>query len=84
MLPMPTFVVAKCAGAFAMLGVCAFLLVRAGQTGETAYALWGVAAGLGVLAALAAVCLRVVYCIQPHEDTVRRRAKDRGRGRRAR
>lgn len=80
LLPMPAFAVAKCGGAFAVLGVSVLLLVRAGQTGEMAYALGGVAAGLGVMVALAVVCLRVVYCIQPHEESIRRRARDRSRG----
>jgi hypothetical protein len=55
--------------AFAMLGLCAYLLLRAMQTGRMGYAAAGMAAGLGVLGVLAATCLRVVYCAEPHHES---------------
>ena len=74
---MPTFVVVKCVSAFAMLAVCAGLLLGAVETGRIEYAAGGVVAGLGTLGVLAAISLRVVYCIQPQEESARRRAKRR-------
>jgi hypothetical protein len=77
LLPMPNFVIVNCTAAFVMLGLSAYLLLLAIRTESLAYALGSIAAGLGVLAVLAAICIQVVYCIQPHEQKARERAKHR-------
>ncbi|NLU22576.1 MAG: J domain-containing protein [Phycisphaerae bacterium] len=72
LLPVPTFVVVKCVSVFTLLGVGAYLLLRALQTGNAWYAAGGALAALAALGVLTLICLRVVYCIQPHEEAARR------------
>jgi len=74
-LPLPTFVVVRCASAFVMLVASCYLLLRAIQTGRMGYAAGAFAVALATLAVLAVICLRVVYCISPHEASLRRKAK---------
>jgi len=77
LLPLPNYAIAKCGAAFAMLGLSFYLIVRAAQTESLSYALGGIAAGLGVLVALAVICLRVVFCIRPHEQKAMQQARHR-------
>jgi hypothetical protein len=72
LLPMPVYTIASGAGAFVLLGVAIYLLLRATATGDIVYAAGAFAAGLGAIAAVAFVCFRVVYCIQPQEQARRR------------
>ena len=74
LLPLPTFVIVRCISVFVLLGTSVYLLFRAVQTRDFIYAAGGAAAGLAALSALALICLRVVYCMQPGEDSIRRAA----------
>lgn len=78
-LPMPSFVVVNCWAAIVLLITCLYLLIQAVHTQELVYALWATAAGVGVLVALAAACLRVVHCLQPHEAAIQRKREERER-----
>lgn len=78
-LPLPSLTIAKCTGAFVMLSVSVCLLIRAIQTEDLAYVCGGIAAGLGVIAAVALTCLRVVSCIQPREQKAQQQARNRHR-----
>jgi hypothetical protein len=79
LLPMPTFEIVQCISVFALLGICAYLLLRALQSGNAWYAAGGAVTGLAAIGLLSLICLRVLYCIQPREEAARRARLRRGR-----
>ncbi|GMV97484.1 MAG: J domain-containing protein [Phycisphaerae bacterium] len=79
LLPLPVFTVVRCLSAAALLVVAVFLMFSALRNRSILAAAAAFLTGLAALIALAIICLRVVYCIQPREDAFRRAARRKRR-----